>query len=107
MPLTVPVRVDEMRAQGHKLKNLIGLLGDRVKRMQGAGELARDVDELYGNMKSYLDAMREEPLELDLYRRLLKRIGASKPFSFRWRRAPNGQALAAMPAYRTLPGQPP
>ncbi len=55
---------DEMRAQGHKLKNLVGLLGDKAQRPGPA--LVKDVDDLYEAMKSYLEAMREEPFVLDL-----------------------------------------
>jgi signal transduction histidine kinase len=56
--------MDEMRAQGHRLKNLIGLLGDKARQQGGA--LAGEVSELYSGMTSYLEAMREERLELDL-----------------------------------------
>lgn len=56
--------LDEMRAQGHRLKNLIGLLGDKAKT--AAPALSKDVGELYDGMKVYLDAMREDQLELDL-----------------------------------------
>ncbi len=56
--------LDEMRAQGHRLKNLVGLLGDKAQKTSPA--LAPDVSELFDQMRSYLEAMREEPLELDL-----------------------------------------
>jgi signal transduction histidine kinase len=55
---------DEMRAQGHRLKNLVGLLGDKAQKTAPA--LTPDVTALFEQMKAYLDAMREEPLELDL-----------------------------------------
>lgn len=55
---------DEMRAQGHRLKNLVGLLGDKAQKTAPA--LSADVTALFEQMTAYLDAMREEPLELDL-----------------------------------------
>jgi signal transduction histidine kinase len=70
--------LDEAQAQGHRLKNLVGVLGDRTRQLEEDARavspdfatrllgLVRSVDELYAGMKSYLDVLREEPLELDL-----------------------------------------
>lgn len=71
--------LDEARAQGHRLKNLIGVLGDKTRQLadesrarpeqtpaDALAALVHDADDLYAGMKSYLDVLREEPFELDL-----------------------------------------
>ena len=70
--------LDEMRSQGHRIKNLVSVLGDEARRF--AGELAREgspaaaradgvvrgVEGVFVAMQRYLAAMREVPLDLDL-----------------------------------------
>jgi signal transduction histidine kinase len=70
--------LDEMRSQGHRIKNLISLLGDEARRLRdelahradparpAAEKVALGVEAAFVALQRYLAAMREEPLELDL-----------------------------------------
>lgn len=70
--------LDEMRTQGHRIKNLVSVLGDDARRLTSeleqaedpaaahVGRIAQGIEGVFTAMHRYLAAMREQPLELDL-----------------------------------------